>query len=267
MDKLNDVSRGEYPLCAETIEVLNDFSNYINAMFDGLMLPARTAICMQGFTYLSSYMYVQSYNSSTGNTAFACKVVSNFDVRDPNLPTYKNLINNPGKYSLADRSTYVDVQGNSINYEKAIYIEQKEIVLADENNPGWTFYMLEDLYQRRAWRDITAITLPTEIGVSLKSGSKLRYDRFNNTLDIQLDVEHGLSSVAIAIRFQDSELQFPTGVKIPLNATAYRNDGMAETVPCIVENHNTMGPQIFIFPATSLGSVNGTVIRGTVALK
>lgn len=288
MNKLLNVSRTEgFPWCAEAAEAMNENVRYIEAIMDGILLSKKggeygnVAIILSIGTYTQSYIYINIGRFAPKGNIVRTK--TNISIFDTNTPTIENLVNNPGKYTLIDRSETISINkqnSDSEVYQDCITEELYEIALADSNNPGWRFYRMESFFQQKSWKDVSLsqLMLPAQFNMQFKNGSKFRYDIFNNVLDIQLDITHNAvfmtdESIFVPVAIAN-EISIPANIHIPLTAGQYSEyTNFMNLFPChIYRDTPTSEARIYLRYSkydenvAYVGNV-GTMIRGQIALK
>ena len=136
MNKLLDVARQTgFPWSAETAEAINSNYRFVESIMDGLNIDSRQAIILA-----DNIMYIKADGWVEG------KMVKVFTTPPLNFPSRNDLLENPNKYKLVERSRKISI--NKLNsttevYPDCILEELYEIVL-DDDDVGWTFIKLAD---------------------------------------------------------------------------------------------------------------------------
>jgi hypothetical protein len=146
MNRLINVSRNEgFPWCAETAEALNSNVQYVEAIMDGFNIDDNHAIILS-----DTILYIKD-TMIGGRVAKITEIYTDIDPSDPDYPSRRNLLDNPGKYTLFRRNSYIDINkqnSDSEVYPSCIFNELYEIALANVGERGWTFYEMADIFER-----------------------------------------------------------------------------------------------------------------------
>lgn len=150
MDRLKEIRReGGYPWVAEEIEIIEKHGDYINALLDGLRMPARSCVFVQknvsqGGTLQKSVVYVVDSASGKGEL-YELAADNGVEVADL-------LSGEAAKLHVEIVPTDVDVTGAQDVSWTGCYTT-KSATLTDEGE-DFTFYDLNDLLRPTRWTDL-----------------------------------------------------------------------------------------------------------------
>ena len=250
MITLNDVSRGEFPWSAETVEVINSNADFTKQTLKGLQIGLRsTAVVLSG-TKPPYRMYLSISPDNTNNTI--TKVTTKIPLNDPDYPTADKLLRvMPSNYDLINISTYVDInkEGDPNNvYERAIHMEEYEIVKrAGDAGHSFTFVGLRDVMDAPRWEQIDLSTLVIPQGLSIDTANSHIWVNANkNKIDICLHVNH------------TSSFLVPVSIQIPFNFS-WLSPFPQRILPAAVGNFGTQTQVLPAWIQGQAGSMNITI--------
>ena len=181
MNKLLDTKRaGYFPWNVETVEAINSNARYIEAIMDGFNIGGRQAIILS-----DNIMYIKDMGWTLG------KIVS-VSTNINSAPNRTTLLNSPNIYSLIDSSTKISI--NKINsntevYPDVILQEGCEIVLADNDNPGWTFFEMADFFEEK-WTTLQNSSISVQAGLTLNNLSLVKYNLKQRQIAVSISAYH-----------------------------------------------------------------------------
>jgi hypothetical protein len=287
MDRLLNISRqGGFPWCAETAEAVNNNARYIEAVMDGFGIGQRQAILL----HKDSIIYLKETTNQRGKIvttttqipAYIGTITSGL-VANKDYPSRENLLENPNKYTLIDRSVKINISkenSDTEKYEDCILNESYEIALVDSSNPGWTFFEMSDFFEKERW-----ITIPNNeivissflVGgsvpeVTIDSTSIVRYNKLKTKLEVQLKLRHSTNHHAalllnIPTKYAE-DMEFPDTITFPLMSTPFSLNltGYRDAFISRIGNNFRM----FLSNADWNGNIFGNVVdtfSGSVILK
>ena len=150
MDRLKEIRReGGYPWVAEEIEIIEKHADYINALLDGLRMPAKSCVFVQKNTNQSgklaeSIVYVVASDNGKGEL-FVLKADDDIMVADL-------LSGTAAKLHVEIVPTDVGVTGAQDVTWLACYTTNR-VTLTDDAE-DYTFYDLNDLLRPARWTDL-----------------------------------------------------------------------------------------------------------------
>lgn len=146
MNRLNKINRsGIYPVTKETLLAIEDNFQMISRVLDGLNLPNGTAVVLQGLTYLSSYMYLQTNRLYPSGKVV--KVIGNGVSPSEQSSNMNNLRTKPSDFVMTPsdvKTTIIGADGVT-EYPDCIVQEQYTITYSAGGNSSWKYYTLEEI--------------------------------------------------------------------------------------------------------------------------
>ncbi|MCL2245862.1 MAG: hypothetical protein FWC10_06715 [Lentimicrobiaceae bacterium] len=189
MNKLLNTNRaGGFPWNVDTAEALNANARYIESIMDGFNIGGRQAVILS-----EDIMYIKDAGWTSG------KIVNVFATKPFVFPSRNELLNNPGKYGLTDKSEKIDI--NKLNsdtevYPECILKESFEIALSGNGNPGWKFFEMADWFNPEKMIQVgNSVNFPvydTQSTPQLVSGAVgyglIQHNKSLRRIDINLEV-------------------------------------------------------------------------------
>lgn len=190
MNRLNEINRnGIYPVVKETLQAIEDNFQVIAKVLDGLNLPKGTAVVLQGLTYITSYMYLQT--NSLYPSGKIVKVVGTGLTPTNQSSNMNNLRSKPEDFVMSEsnvNTTIIDTDGVT-EYPDCIVEEQYSITYSESGNATWKYYTLEEVLglKRIAVPD-NAITLSSASWSIAKNNCFVRPQMKKNHIHIDLEI-------------------------------------------------------------------------------
>ncbi len=256
MDRLKEISRtGGYPWVAEEIAIIEKHADYINALLEGLRMPAKSCVFVQKNTTNgnldASIVYVVTEANGQGELYVL--------TADEDIAVADLLSGEAAKLHVEIVPTDVDVTGAQDVSWTGCYTT-KTAKLTDEGD-DFTFYDLNDLLRPARWTDLTgnlgsviqvvqaSLETPTTVDMHLVQGYPNLFR--TNGYEIEVDLKYMIGGsgttytfVSDCMRQVFSELVsmgIGNGVEIPLNCM-YQNGSAVEqtsiykTLQCVISN-------------------------------
>lgn len=274
MDRLKDISRqGGYPWVAEEIEIIEKHADYINALLDGLRMPAKSCVFVQKNTNQSgklaeSIVYVVASDNGKGEL-FMLEADDDIMVADLLSGTAAKL--------------HVDIDPDDVAVTGAQDVTwlacytTKRVTLTDDAE-DYTFYDLNDLLRPAVWKDLLPNlgTLAYESGSSWSSTTAQLYtETYENllrtnghTIEVRLDFRNSTISYTDArmrVDVNDSTgLAIPAGTIVPLQAMVLSNNSFS-LYPCYIQRGSSTA--IIHLPRVTIPANADLYITGVISLK
>jgi len=256
MDKLIDISRqAGFPWCAETAEALNNNARYIEAVMDGFGIFGRQAIILSDQNSGTPIMYIKDLGWEHGKIV---RTTTGILAGGSDDPTRANLLDNAQKYALIDNSQKISIykqNSSTEKYQDCILDESYDIVLADVNNPAWTFFEMRDFFERERWYNIPvselSIIADTTVASSRISDCIMKYKKIYPKLFVNLGISH-YSNDANLLDGLNGHIK----IEIPLNYLLDMKftDSCYQDLTATTGDNNSISPY-YITPRKSIASM------------